>query len=222
LIISTNRNQTSAAAAVRSPPPQSGASPELSATQINASTNKTCMLTHTLANLMGTPQQTEGPYFVDGMPNRSDIRSDPSDGSVQEGIPLRLAFHVYNVDSGSRIPLNGARVDIWHANLQGIHSDVNDFGTTGKKFLRAYQVTDYKGTTQFTTIYPGWYQDRTIHAHVNVRTFEGSNKTLEWTTQFYFDNSVNKQVHTQPPYNKHGPPSTTNEQVPNLSIPMRS
>jgi hypothetical protein len=67
-------------------------SPELSATQISASTNQTCTLTPSLIEEEGTPQQIEGPYFVDDMPNRSDIRSDPSDGSVQEGIPLRLYF----------------------------------------------------------------------------------------------------------------------------------
>jgi hypothetical protein len=44
------------------------------------------------------------------MPNRSDIRSDPSDGSVQQGVPLRLALHVYDVDNGSCIPLSGAQV----------------------------------------------------------------------------------------------------------------
>ncbi|HUQ21008.1 MAG TPA: hypothetical protein VM099_15420, partial [Gemmatimonadaceae bacterium] len=31
------------------------------------------------------PAQTEGPYFVDEKLNRSDIRSDPSDGSVKPG-----------------------------------------------------------------------------------------------------------------------------------------
>ena len=36
------------------------------------------------------PQQTEGPYFVDMKLQRSDIRSDPTDGSVREGLPLRL------------------------------------------------------------------------------------------------------------------------------------
>src|SRR5438270_5375918 len=35
------------------------------------------------------PEQTEGPYFVDDRLNRSDIRSDPSDGSVKEGVPLQ-------------------------------------------------------------------------------------------------------------------------------------
>jgi hypothetical protein len=76
--VSTIPRTTSAAF---SPPPQ--ISPELSATQISSSTNKTCRVTPSVVESEGTPQQTEGPYFVDGMPNRSDIRSDPSDGSVQ-------------------------------------------------------------------------------------------------------------------------------------------
>jgi protocatechuate 3,4-dioxygenase beta subunit len=190
------------------PPP----SPELSATQISASTNQTCTLTPSLIEEEGTPQQIEGPYFVDDMPNRSDIRSDPSDGSVQEGIPLRLVLHVYDVDNGSCIPLSGAQVDLWHANSQGVYSGVQDAGTGGKEFLRGYQVTDDNGTVRFTMVYPGWYEGRAIHIHVKVRTFEGSEETLEWTSQFYLNNSINEQVHTQPPYTDHGIPYITNEE----------
>jgi protocatechuate 3,4-dioxygenase beta subunit len=95
---------------------------------------------------------------------------------------------------------------------QGIYSDIADQGTIGKKFLRGYQLTDNNGTAKFTTIYPGWYQGRAIHIHDKVRTFNGSEKTLEWTSQLYFDNSINEQVHKQPPYSKHGPPDMTNEQ----------
>ena len=36
------------------------------------------------------PEETEGPYFVDEKINRSDIRSDPSDGSMKDGLPLGL------------------------------------------------------------------------------------------------------------------------------------
>jgi protocatechuate 3,4-dioxygenase beta subunit len=189
------------------PPP----SPELSATQISSSTNKTCTLTPSLIEEEGTPQQIEGPYFVEGMPNRSDIRSDPIDDSVQKGVPLRLVFYVYDVDNGSCIPLRGAQVDIWHANSQGIYSGVQDAGTGGRMYLRGYQVTDDNGTVRFTTVYPGWYEGRAIHIHVKVRTFEGSQKTLEWTSQFYLNNSINEQVHTQPPYSEHGLPDMTNE-----------
>src|SRR5919107_1423831 len=187
-------------------------SPELSATQISASTNQTCTLTPSLIEEEGTPQQIEGPYFVDDMPNRSDIRSDPSDGSVQQGVPLYLVLHVYDVDNGSCIPLRGALVDIWHANYQGVYSGVQDAGTGGMMYLRGYQMTDDNGTVRFTTVYPGWYEGRAIHIHVKVRNFEGSNKTLEWTSQFYLNNSINEQVHTQPPYSKHGPVDMTNEE----------
>jgi protocatechuate 3,4-dioxygenase beta subunit len=187
-------------------------SPELSATQISASTNQTCTLTPSLIEEEGTPQQIEGPHFVDDMPNRSDIRSDPSDGSVQQGIPLRLVLHVYDVDKGSCIPLSGAQVDVWHANSQGVYSAVQDAGTGGMMYLRGYQLTDDNGTVRFTTVYPGWYEGRAIHIHAKVRTFEGSEKTLEWTSQFYLNNSISEQVHTQPPYSNHGLPEVTNEE----------
>lgn len=89
-------------------------SSDLSATRKSASTDRTCALASTSIRLKGTPQQTEGPYFVDGMPDRYDIRSDPSDTTMQQGIPLHLIIHVFDVDNGSCIPLKGARVDIWH------------------------------------------------------------------------------------------------------------
>ena len=203
---------------IPSPPPGSfpgqfgPSSPELSATQISASTNQTCTLTPSLIEEEGTPQQIEGPYFVDDIPNRSDIRSDPSDGSVQEEVPLSLVLHVYDIDNGSCIPLSGAQVDIWHANSQGVYSGVQDAGTGEMMYLRGYQLTDDNGTVRFTTVYPGWYEGRAIHIHVKVRTFEGSEKTLEWTSQFYLNNSISEQVHTQPPYSDHGLPEVTNEE----------
>src|SRR5262249_1992177 len=39
-------------------------------------------------------EMTEGPFFVDERLNRSDIRSDPSDGSIRPGVTLALAFVV--------------------------------------------------------------------------------------------------------------------------------
>ena len=193
-------------------PLQFGIPPELSATQKNASTKATCSLTTSSVTLQGTPQQIEGPYFVDDMPNRSDIRSDTSNGSVEQGIPLRLVIHVYGVNDGSCVPLKGAKLDIWHANSQGIYSGVKDMGTADNNFLRGYQVTDNNGTVEFTTIYPGWYEGRAIHIHDKVRIFNGQEKELEWTAQLYFNNSINEQVHEQTPYNSHGPVKTTNEQ----------
>jgi protocatechuate 3,4-dioxygenase beta subunit len=209
-----------------SPFQQSGPPPmkPLSPLQMASSANLTCVLTPSLIETEGTPQQIEGPYFVAGMPNRSDIRSDTSDGSVQEGVPLHLVVHVYQSDSKDQggvnnntnanvcTPLSGARVDIWHANAQGLYSGVKDSGTGGKTFLRGYQLTDSNGTATFDTVYPGWYEGRAIHIHIKVTAFDGAREKLDWTSQFYLNNSANEQVHTQPPYSNHGPVPVTNEQ----------
>jgi protocatechuate 3,4-dioxygenase beta subunit len=184
---------------------------ELAASQKASSTNSTCTLS-TAAKLRGTPQQTEGPYFVDGMPNRSDIRSDTLNNVIEKGVKLSLMVHIYGIDNGSCVPIKGAKVDIWHANSQGIYSAVTEMGTSDNNFLRGYQMTDNNGTAKFTTIYPGWYQGRSIHIHDKVRTVEASGNNLEWTSQIYFNDSLNDQIHKLTPYSSHGPPQTPDDQ----------
>lgn len=159
------------------------------------------------------PQQTEGPYFVDEKLNRSDIRSDPSDGSVKQGVRLRLVFHVSQIDSNSCTPLSGAAVDIWHCDALGVYSDVIDpnFSTVGKKFLRGYQVTDTNGNAEFVTIYPGWYPGRTVHIHFKIRTDLASQRSYEFTSQLYFDDSLTDRIHAQPPYTTKGQRTQRND-----------
>jgi protocatechuate 3,4-dioxygenase beta subunit len=152
-----------------------------------------------------TPQQTEGPYFVDERLHRSDIRSDPSDGSIKDGLPLALEMRVFTVDNGGAdrcLPLSNALVDIWHCDAQGVYSDVEDrnFNTVEKKFLRGYQVTDKNGSVRFITIYPGWYPGRTVHIHFKIRTEPGYTRGSEFTSQLYFDDAITDKVHAQPPY----------------------
>src|SRR4029079_7281258 len=149
----------------------------ISAAEKAASTNEKCTLRPN-SKLQGLPQQTEGPYFVDGMPNRSDITSDTSDGVTQEGINLSLTVHVYGIDNGSCIPIKGAKVDVWHANSTGVYSAVGQMGTLGSNFLRGNQITDDNGTVKFSTIYPGWYPGRAIHIHDKVRIVNESQNTL--------------------------------------------
>jgi len=148
------------------------------------------------------PEQTEGPYFVDERLNRSDIRIDPSDGSIKNGVPLRLTLMVSRSNRNACTPVSGAMVDIWHCDALGIYSDVRDpgFNARGKKFLRGYQVTNAKGIVQFTTIYPGWYQGRTVHIHFKIRTSDASERIYDFTSQLYFDESITDQVHAQEPY----------------------
>jgi protocatechuate 3,4-dioxygenase beta subunit len=154
------------------------------------------------------PEQTEGPYFVDEMLSRSDIRSDPSDGSITEGAQFNLAFNVSQVGSNGCAPLSGAQVDIWHCDANGVYSDAQDqgFNTVGKKFLRGYQVTGANGLAQFVTIYPGWYQGRAVHIHFKLRI-----NGYEFTSQLFFDDAFTDQVYTQEPYAQKGVRTMKNE-----------
>jgi len=155
------------------------------------------------------PSQTEGPYFVDELLQRSDITVDPSDGSVQPGVPLRLRINVLRADAGCA-PAPGLQVDVWHASASGLYSDEAAIGTVGRKYLRGYQTTDANGAVEFTTVYPGWYTGRTIHIHFKVRAFDGTQITYEFTSQLYFDDAVSDQVMALAPYGTRGARDTTN------------
>jgi protocatechuate 3,4-dioxygenase beta subunit len=157
------------------------------------------------------PEQTEGPYFVDELLNRSDIRSDPSDGSVKDGVPLQLVLRVSQISGNGCTPLAGAMVDLWQCDALGVYSDVRDrsFDTNGKKFLRGYQVTDNNGSAEFITIYPGWYPGRTVHIHFKIRT-AASRRAYEFTSQLYFEESITDEVYLQAPYVSRGRRTTLN------------
>ena len=145
-----------------------------------------------------TPEETEGPFWIDEKLKRADIRLDPASKMLQKGLPLTLNIKVSQLKKSVISPLSGAIVDLWHCNAAGQYSDVQ--GTNGQKFLRGYQVTDDKGQVQFTTIYPGWYQGRTVHIHARVRTVAGAKTTHDFTTQFFFDDAVTTHVYKQAPY----------------------
>jgi len=150
-----------------------------------------------------TPAQTEGPYFVDEKLNRVDIRSDPGTGKVSAGAPLDMELRVYRVANGSCQPMAGSMVDVWQCDAMGQYSDVRDmnglFATSGQKFLRGHQITDAAGVAKFTTVYPGWYQGRCVHIHFKVRTTAGG-KSLEFTSQLYFDDAFTDRVYAKAPY----------------------
>lgn len=109
---------------------------------------------------------------------------------MEAGVPLRLRINVLDATSGNAV--NGAHVDIWHANANGLYSDEasqqtrpgsTSGSTKGQNFLRGYQVTGQDagvgtspvdGQVSFLTIWPGWYTGRAIHIHVRVRTYDTS------------------------------------------------
>jgi len=159
-----------------------------------------------LAGCVVRPQQTEGPYFIDELLNRRDIRSDPSDGTTRPGAQLDLTFRVSRLAVGACSPLAGAVVDLWHCDHLGVYSDVKDphFDSRGKKFLRGYQTTDGDGIARFTTIYPGWYPGRTVHQHFKIRSAPSAARGFEFVSQLYFEDGLTDQVHSKPPYSAKG------------------
>jgi len=59
------------------------------------------------------PAVTEGPYFVDEKLNRSDVRSDPSNGAVKPGAAFGLTFNVAKVSAAGCTALANVQVDVW-------------------------------------------------------------------------------------------------------------
>ena len=159
------------------------------------------------------PQQIEGPYFVDEKLRRMDIRKDPSDNTIKEGVELKLIFNVSQIKENNCTPLPEAMVDLWQCDAEGIYAGVEDkdFDTRGKSFLRGYQLTDSDGSAQFITIFPGWYRGRATHVHFKIRTGEKENKNYEFTSQIYFEDPLISQIYKLPPYSSKGAGYMQNE-----------
>jgi protocatechuate 3,4-dioxygenase beta subunit len=116
----------------------------------------------TVPDCVLTPEQDEGPFYIDLAQVRQDIREG------RPGVPLALAVTV--VDSNTCEPIPDAAVDIWHCDALGIYSGEATEGSEGGTFLRGIQLTDKKGRAEFATIYPGQYPGRTTHIHLKVHT----------------------------------------------------
>ena len=134
-----------------------------------------------------TPEQTEGPYYI---PNEA-VRRNITDG--RPGVPLLLRAFVVNASTCK--PIKSAAVDIWHADAGGVYSGFGS-GAGNRTFMRGVQRTNAKGLAQFRTVYPGWYQGRTVHIHVKVHL--GGN--VVHTGQLYFPDAVTDAVYRKQPY----------------------
>jgi protocatechuate 3,4-dioxygenase beta subunit len=148
-----------------------------------------------LVSCVLAPEQTEGPYYVED----AAVRRNVTEG--KPGVPLTLRLTVVNVASCR--PIQGAAVEIWHCDAGGVYSGVQ--GDTGM-FLRGVQRTDAKGVALFRTIYPGWYQGRTVHIHTMVHL--GGN--VVHTGQLYFADTVTDVVYGRNPYARRPNRSTRN------------
>jgi protocatechuate 3,4-dioxygenase beta subunit len=165
---------------------------------------------------------TEGPYYLDGALVRKDITEGKS------GVPLTLRLTVVDATDGCT-PVPGAAVEIWHCDAWGYYSGYttanpggsapaeSEDGSTAddRTYLRGYQIANSNGVVKFETIFPGWYTPRTCHIHVKVHTggekedgiYEGGK--VNYTGQFFFDDTVAEEIFTLEPYSRHSGSYTT-------------
>ena len=161
-----------------------------------------------------TLEGEEGPYFVDDGASgylRSNILSNLDGSETQTGIPLTLTLYVFDSEN-SCAAMQNVQVDIWHCNASGVYSAESVEDTVGQSWLRGYQLTDVSGMVQFTTIVPGWYQGRTTHIHLRLRsTYDSTDNSGTNTMQLFFDQTLADTIDTTiSPYSSEGKNSTTN------------
>jgi protocatechuate 3,4-dioxygenase beta subunit len=144
-----------------------------------------------------TPEQTEGPYYIAG----EKLRRNITEG--RPGVPLLLRLRV--VDASTCRPLKGAAVDIWHADALGVYSGFGS-GARSRTFMRGIQRTDKNGLARFRSVYPGWYQGRTVHIHVKVHVAGN----VVHTGQLYFPDRVTDKVFRRKPYSRRPHRTTRN------------
>src|SRR5205085_8830590 len=142
-----------------------------------------------------TPEMTEGPYYV----ANEALRRNITEG--RPGTPLHLRLGVVNASTCK--PIARANVDVWHADALGVYSGVQ--GNTGT-FMRGIQPTNTHGVALFDTVYPGWYQGRTVHIHVKVHL--GGN--VVHTGQLYFPDALTDKVYKRAPYSARPGRTTRN------------
>lgn len=76
----------------------------------------------------------------------------------------------------------------------------------GQTFLRGIQTTNADGQVTFASIFPGWYQGRATHIHVEVVRNGVSVKI----SQIAFPDATNNAVYATGVYASRGPNPTTN------------
>lgn len=144
--------------------------------------NSTCVL---------SPVVRAGPYYHrEGHPIRQTL------SEWQDGLPLSLNIGVIDVETCK--PVQGALVDLWHANATGFYSGhpnraigfeqekpqvggtraglLHTFPRTRfeEQWLRGAWPTDKHGVARFNTIFPGYYTGRATHIHAEVH--------MDWET----------------------------------------
>ncbi len=143
---------------------------------------------------VGSKGSIEGPYYVPGAPESQGTATLPM-REGERGTPLLFRGHVTGVDGA---PLAGAKVVMWHADVEGFYSQ---FAPGLPEWnLRGAVLTDEQGGFEIHTIQPapyqiptdgscgkliaaaGWHAWRPAHLHLKVSA--PGHQLI--TTQLYF------------------------------------
>ena len=77
----------------------------------------------------------------------------------------------------------------------------------GQPHVHARDPADRQdGLARFRSVYPGWYQGRTVHIHVKVHVAGN----VVHTGQLYFPDSLTDRVFRRKPYRRRGKRTTRN------------
>ncbi len=135
------------------------------------------------ADIVPTPQQTEGPFYPVQFPSDVDYDLVQVRGSAAQamGTVLHLQGRLLGVDGRA---LDGAQIEIWQCDAQGIYDHPRQPGRDRRdQAFQGYGRTtvDAEGRYSFRTLKPVAYPGRTPHIHVKVASREGG----RLTTQLY-------------------------------------
>ncbi|GBG23845.1 Hypothetical Protein FCC1311_000652 [Hondaea fermentalgiana] len=148
------------------------------------------------------PETTEGPYVWDEAPIRENITED------KLGVPFEIELTVVNSTTCEEI--EGAAVEFWHCDADGIYSHFYEQSTnTGtatdnSTFLRGIQYTNASGVVKISTVFPGWYEGRVTHIHVrvhfNITETDGGESytggTVSHVGQLFFPDEERETIHS--------------------------
>jgi protocatechuate 3,4-dioxygenase beta subunit len=164
------------------------------------------------------PEQTEGPYWVEG----ELVRQDLLEGS--KGVIINLDINI--IDTTTCKPVTNAYAEMWGCNSTGVYTGVvakgNGAGPAAPQeinnsALRGIQPTNSNGTAVFKTMIPGHYVGRPNHLHTIIHhgatllpnnTLAGG--TISHVGQFYFDQNFLATVEKTSPYSTNKQALTLN------------
>ncbi|KFF06800.1 dioxygenase family protein [Flavobacterium reichenbachii] len=154
-----------------------------------------------------SPSETKGPFPIK-TPSQLVLENIKSD---RVGVALLINLTIENKNNNCE-PLSGVLVDVWHCDKDGNYSEyggtsMQQADYTTVHFLRGRQTSNTKGEVSYISIYPGWYQGRAPHIHVEVLSASGNSLLV---TQIAFPEPVSSTVYASINYAAHGQADTAN------------